>query len=42
MHKHWLSIFFLALSVMAVSLVGLAQIDVHMASYLVQVDAQTG
>jgi len=42
MHKRWLSVFFFVLIVMAVSLVGLAQIDVHMASYLVQVDAQTG
>jgi uncharacterized repeat protein (TIGR01451 family) len=42
MHKYRVSVFFFALSVMAVSLVGFAQIDVHIASYLVQVDAQTG
>lgn len=42
MLKRLLGVFFLVLSVFGVCLVGVAQVEVHMASYLVQVDEQTG
>ena len=42
MLKRWLGVFLVVLSVLVISLVGIAQIEVHMTSYLVQVDAQTG
>jgi len=42
MLKRWIGLGFLVLIVFGVCLVGLAQVEVHMASYLVQVDKQTG
>lgn len=42
MLRRWLSVFLFVLITAGVSFVGLAQVEVHMVSYLVQMDKQTG